>query len=447
MAAAGLWLLGSAPAFAACATGTQGTQLAAGQCAVKIEGFVTDTSTCGTSCPDPTPASENCFGVISSDGACDITGGDLLCSNPTSGITGPATNAGLKVFSGTSSPANDVGTYFFNSNNTGEIVISDTPSGKVYAFGIVAGLGNAQMQGASIFGSPGVQKDPLIITIQKRDQTITAAQFLSQDNAAFDPAGGSAGGSGLGKGFDAVALGVEEHLDPETNTTPEGGGSIFFNVDGGYDSDIAPGIQLFPSSLIVDFHEAILAQHLGDGTQEASATLNGDYSNPLAGASFQTASVLFGTTNQNAWTATVGSAGVPSAGLAIATAYKSILVGNDQGQAALLISSPSNLHPTKTVTITNGSIEPLDWTAISIQGVPDVTITGGTCSAVGGDLAAWNPVGSVAKPTCTIIFTNSGTTCTTGSPEVGTYRLDGADHVAISGTPTAAGVTFSLKCQ
>ena len=216
------------------------------------------------------------------------------------------------MFSGTSSPANDVGTYFFNSNNTGEIAIQDTPSGKIYAFGIVAGLGNGEFQGASIFGSPGVQKDPLIITIQKRDQTITAAQFNSQDNVAFDPAGGSAGGSGLGKGFDAVALGVEEHFDPETGTTPEGGGSIFFNVDGGYDSDIAPGVQLFPSSLVVDFHESILAQHTGDGTQEASASLNSDYMNPLAGAAFQTASVLWGTTNQNAYTATIGSGGVPS---------------------------------------------------------------------------------------------------------------------------------------
>ena len=64
--------------------GTQGTQLAAGQWTVKIEGFVTDNATCGTSCPDPTPASEACFGVITSDGTCDITGGDILCGSPSS---------------------------------------------------------------------------------------------------------------------------------------------------------------------------------------------------------------------------------------------------------------------------------------------------------------------------------------------------------------------------
>ena len=51
VAAAGLWLLASAPAFAVCPTGMVGTQLAAGLWTIKIEGFAVDNATCGTSCP------------------------------------------------------------------------------------------------------------------------------------------------------------------------------------------------------------------------------------------------------------------------------------------------------------------------------------------------------------------------------------------------------------
>ncbi len=153
LAAAGLWLLASAPAFATCPTGLSGTQLAAGLWTIKIEGFATDTATCGTACPDPTPVGEGCFGVIQSDGACDITGGDVICAfNNT--ITSPTTVGGVPAFAGTATGA-DVGTYSFNSNNTGEINIVDSNSGKTMSFGVVANLGNASMAGASIFGPAG----------------------------------------------------------------------------------------------------------------------------------------------------------------------------------------------------------------------------------------------------------------------------------------------------
>jgi len=495
-----MWLLGSAPAFAACNPGTVGTQLAAGLWAVKIQGFRTDTATCGTSCPDPTPRGESCIGVIQSDGACGITGGDMICDSgtgpgpgPGTGITAPSMTGGFPDFSGTASPANDVGSYFFNSNNTGEIVIQDPPSGKVFAFGINAELGNSEMRGASLFGPPGVQKDPLAITIEKRNQTITAANFNGALALTFDPAGGSTGSSGLGKGFDAVGVSVVEHLDPESSTFSEGGGTIFFNVDGGYDSDVVPGIQLFPSSVICDFHESILSQHTGDATQLSTASINGDYACPLGGAGFQTAAVLFGSTLGNAFVGTVGALGTSAPGMALGTAGKMSSPGTGQGQAATLVASISNPHPSKTVTITNGSTEPIDWSAISIIGVPDVTATtlpssqnsqctaagvpaacctgAGTghctelnctgantpfngCTAAGqalcpgvGSLRAWNPVGSAVKSTCQIILTDSGATCTTGAPEVGTYRLVGADHAMISGTPNAAGIDFGLTCK
>lgn len=495
LAAAGLLLMATAPSFATCPTGLEGTQLASGLWTIKIEGFATDNATCGSSCPDPTPVAEGCFGVIESDGACDITAGDVICAfNNT--ITSPTTVDGVPAFAGTVSSANDVGSYSFNSNNTGSVVIEDLNSGKVMAFGVVAALGNLSFQGASTFTSadPTVQKDPLILTIQKRDQTITEAQFESALAVTFDPAGGGAGGNGLGKGFDAVGVGTEEHLDPETGTVLEGGGSIFFNVDGGYDSDVVPGVQVFPSSLICDFHSTVLATNLGDGTQLNSAGLNSDYSCPLGGAAFQTASVLYGTTNGSAYTATTGSAGAPAHGLAIANATKAIMAGTDAGQAAVMVASGSIPHPNKTVTITNASTEPLDWTSITLNTLPDVTIgtvenaectgagtpaacctgagagtctaanctgagtpfanctgsgTDTSCNAAGGDLAAWNPVatGSV-KPICTITLSNSGASCNTGAnKETGTYELNGADHAMTSGTNTSTGVTFSVTCE
>ncbi len=64
---------------------------------------------------------------------------------------------------------------------------------------------------------------------------------------------------------------------------------------------------------------------------------------------------------------------------------------------------------------------------------------------------AWNPRmepdWQPTKPTCTITFQDSGATCTSGSPETGTWELVGADHTMITGTPNATGVTFSLKCS
>ncbi len=156
----------------------------------------------------------------------------------------------------------------------------------------------------------------------------------------------------------------EQHLDPETGTTLEGGGTIFFNVDGGYDCDIVPGVKVFPSSLIATSIPPCWTLDAGqDGTELTSAALNGDYSDPLSGAAFQTAAVLYGATNSSAYVATTGSAGAPAHGLAIANSTKAIMAGSDTGAGVVLVASASNPHPSKTITITNGSTEPLDWTA------------------------------------------------------------------------------------
>ena len=392
---------------------------------------------------------EGCFGVIQSDGACDITGGDVICAfNNT--ITSPTTVSGIPAFGGTVSSSHDVGNYSFNSNNTGSLTLtsySERQDPVIRRSGRIGQRVNVgrqhllrkQLRGSSDPDDPEARPDHQRVAVR------------AASSVTFDPAGGSAGGNGLGRGFDAIAVANEQHLDPETGTTLEGGGTIFFNVDGGYDSDIAPGVKLLPSSLIVDFHTTVLQDNTGagqDGTELTSAALNGDYSDPLSGAAFQTAAVLYGATNSSAYVATTGSAGAPAHGLAIANSTKAIMAGSDTGAGVILVASASNPHPSKTITITNGSTEPLDWTAIQINGVADVTNTGtGTCPSA-GDLPAWNPVATGAtKPTCTITFQDSGTTCTSGSPETGTWELVGADHTMITGTPNGTGVTFSLKCE
>ena len=115
------------------------------------------------------------------------------------------------------------------------------------AFGVVAGLGNSIMQGASIFSasSPAIRGSSDPDGPEARPDH-HPAQYEIGSSVAFDPAGGGAGGNGLGKGFDAVGVATEQHLDPETGTVVEGGGSIFFNVDGGYDSDVVPGFRSSP---------------------------------------------------------------------------------------------------------------------------------------------------------------------------------------------------------
>jgi hypothetical protein len=473
LAAAGAWLLAAAPAFATCPAGFTGTALN-GTYAVRIEGFVTDTGACLTdNCPDPTPKSEGGFGVITADGACDITGGDIIFSVQGStsgigggGITAPTTFPELgpiPTFSGTASSANDVGTYQFDSNSTGTVAIHDIPSGNTWVFGVVSELGNTEMRGARV--NPG---DPLNILIEKQ-ATVTAAQFLNQDALTFDAAGGGTAGGALGVGFDAVSVAVTEHLDPETSTTPEGGGTIFFNVDNGYDSTVVPGVQVIPpggGALVCDFHQTILAQHLGDGTQLSNASVNSDYSCPLGGAAFTTATVLWGSSNGNAFAGTVGTNGTASPALALGQANRAIIPGAPIAGASVLVASVSNPHPSHTVTVTNSATEPLDWTSLSLSSVPDVTIelnnsctaagtpyacctgnitgTCGTCPTV-GDLAAFNPL--FPKPTCTIVLQDTGATCTTGAPEVGTLNFNGADHAMTGAAATATAETYSVKCQ
>ena len=139
--------------------------------------------------------------------------------------------------------------------------------------------------------------------------------------------------------------------------------------------------------MICDFHTSVLALNTGagqDGTELTDAALNGDYLCPLGGAHFETAAVLYGSTNSNAYIATTGSAGAPAHGLALANGTRAILAGTDQGQPETLVQSVSAPNPTKSAIITNGSTEPLDWTNITINGVPAVSIEqNGACTGSG----------------------------------------------------------------
>lgn len=147
-------LLGSASkAIAQCAAGTVGTQLN-GNYAIKILGAQMDGGTPG----DPTPAPIAGIGVFHADGACDITGGELIY-NDNGTFTGPTTDpsplTSITAFTGSLSANIDPASsfYFFNSNNQGVLVLSDSVSGNVFAFGIAMALGNAEFRGARINGT------------------------------------------------------------------------------------------------------------------------------------------------------------------------------------------------------------------------------------------------------------------------------------------------------
>jgi len=294
----------------------------------------------------------------------------------------------------------DTGSYGLNSNNQGTVSFLDTPTGKTFTFGIVLEAGNAEFRGARI--NPG---DPLIIVGEKQ-ATVTAAQFLAQGAVTFDAGGGGTAGQPLGVGFDAVGVEITEHLDPETNTTPEGGGTIFFNVDNGYDSTVAPGFQALPpggGALVCDFHLIVLQQSTSDGTQLSHATTNPDFGCPLGlgGAAFDNASVVWGATNSNQFAMTVGTNGVAAKSGAAGNVARAIAPGSGKGLPITLVGSNANLHPIGSAILSNASPEPLDYTSLSLNGTPDLSIASpenSQCTGAGAPAACCTGAGT---GTCT----------------------------------------------
>ncbi len=488
----GLALLGSASAALAagiCPPGTTNGGLLAGNYAIKIAGAVTETSITNG---DPEPIPEAGIGVIQVDGLCDITAGELIFNknDTVAGWSSPTTInvAGapfVPAFSGTmvGYPAGDYGAYYFNTNHSGTITLIDAPSGLSFTFGVTAEAGGLEFRGARI--DPG---DPLVILGEKQNVTALGTNgvntFLTTTGVSFDAGSGGVVGGALGVGFDAVQTEVAEHYDPETGTVVEGGGSIFFNVDNGYDSTFANGFQIIPpggGALVCDFHETIIGAgpSVTDGTQVTDAALNGDFGCPLGGNGFENASVVWGTVNQSAFILTTGSGGIASGGPSTGSASKAIAtgIGKILPTSGVLTTTNLNPNPSVTLTVTNGSVEPIDYTGISLSGtVPDVTITGGTCLTTGGAIPANNPLIGVAFPlgtnTCTITLTDSGAMCTplgnaactkTAKPyacctglgtgtcagkETGTLLIAGNDHVISPPLDqTSLGMVLPVICQ
>ena len=373
-------LLGSAQkAMATCPPGVSGSQFNANY-AIKVQGAVTDTGACGTSCPDPQPNAIAGIGVLHMDGQCDITGSDFIYSveNNPAGISSPAVFnlAGppeVPTFSGSTASANGTGTYGCNSNNQCVITWTDTPSGITFSFGVTAELGNSEFRGARV--NPG---DPLVILGEKQ-ATVTSAQFLNQATISFDAAGGGSAAGILGIGFDATTVELTTHLDPETNSTPEGGGVIFFNLNNGYGfiPGLNPGLQVSPpggGALICDFHLQVIQQSTSDGTQLSDAAVNNDFSCPLATAHFETVNALWGATNSSAFVMNTGANGNAAPSAADGTAGRAIAAGAGTGGVATLAETNTNLHPLATITLKDSAPEPIDFTGLVLNSVPDVAI-------------------------------------------------------------------------
>jgi len=474
-AAFGMALLGSASkALAACAPGTTNGGLVAGNYAIKIGGAITDTGGCfaGPTCPDPSPNPISGLGVIHLDGTCDITAGELILnqggvwSSPTSiNLAGPPF---VPAFTGTMTAA-DSGSYSFNSNNVGTIGLFDAWSGLLLVFGVQTETGGAEFRGARINSG-----DPMVILGEKQAAGITAATFLTASSVSFDAGSGGTPSSGTGVGFDAVQAQALLHLDPETLTTPEGGGSIFFNVDNGYDSSVFPGFQILPpggGALVCDFHQNIIeAPSTSDGTYATDAALDGDFSCPLVGAHFENVSLLWGSANQYGWLMTTGDSGVASGLGALGGAGKATAtgIGHMSAGALVLVSSNINPAPSGTLTLTNDAAEPIDFAAITVS-TPDVTIVGGTCNAAGGQVASNSPL--FGPGTCTITLQDTGAQCTTAPSSVCTHpglpylcctgpgtgtcagvqsgllEIWANDHTIAAATQTATGVTLPVTCK
>ena len=326
----------------------------------------------------------------------------------------------VPAFTGTPTIALDYGSYYFNANHAGLVNFVDTTSGQTFSFGANAEAGGAEFRGSRI--NPG---DPVVIIGEKQAAISSYAPFLNGMTVLFDVGGGGVAGGTLGVGFDAIDSQLVEHFDPETGTSLEGGGSIYFNMDNGYNSTLAPGFQIAPpggGALICDYHGAVIeAPSFTDGTQAIDAAINGNWGCPLAPAHFEVASVLWGSANQNAFAMTTGGNGNANpGGGSLATTGKIVAPGN--GAVAPtnvnLVSSTAVQHPQLTVTVTNKSAEPIDYSGISLSGgLTDVSIDpSSTCLTAGGNVPSNSLVGlSVITPganICTIVLKDSGAQCT-----------------------------------
>jgi hypothetical protein len=489
----GMALLGNASQALAgtCPPGTTGTDFAAGTkiYAIKLLGAVQDTSGTGTGATTvdvPSPVGIGGIGVFQADGTCGITGGELIYYDGTTttapGHIDPPTNH-IVGFLGNISPGNLTGNYFFNSNNAGVLNLQDT-AGHTFSFGITIEAGNGAFRGARLDAG-----DPVSIIGEKQAAFPVApanpiSPFLVATTVLFDaPGGGGQPGSLLGVGSSAVEAQVIEHLDPLTGSSDvEGGGGVVFNQNGG---DICDNVSFktscFPftsGALLGDVHITVgPGPFTSDGTQNTAATFNGDFGFPLGGAGFNQASVIWGTANQSAFVMTTATGGSTQPGAALATAGHNIAPGTNHlsaGGVTLVTPKDGTTGPGSTLTLTNDSVEPLDFTSIVVSaGLPDVVVSG-SCGPTGGDVASFTA--ELGPQNCTITLQGNAfnqctpgpassicTSATPGTPyacctgihtgpncagiETGTLEITGNDHQIVPGTQTSTGVTIPVTCK
>jgi len=481
----GMALLGSVSQALAvtCVGGTTLGGASGANYAIKVFGEEQDTSGSGTGATTvdfPSPIGVGGIGVFHTDGACNITGGEFIYFSDNH-LTGPGTlpSSTIKGFTGNISPGNLSGSYTVNTNGSGILNLADSASGLSFQFGITVETGNLEFRGARLDAG-----DPVVI-IGEKQATVTLAQFETATTVLFDaPGGGGIPGSLLGVGGSAVQAQVAEHADPLTGSTDIlGGGAVVFNQNGGLLCDSPVGnpsgcAGANAGGIIGDINIALPnGPFTTDGTQNTQATFNTDFSFPLGGAGFNQSSVLWGTANQSGFVMTTATAGSPTTGAALATAGKNTAPGTDHlsAGAATLVTPPNwATNPMVTITITNDSVEPLDWTSIATVGLADAEVVSGTCGPTGGDLAS-DTIG-LGPQTCTIVLSNvngfnnqctpadSATLCTkaTGNTyacctglhtgtcagvETGTLLIGGNTHAIVPGTQSSSGVSIPVTCK
>ena len=470
----GLALLGSASkAIATCATGTVGAAIH-GNYAIKIVGAGVDTGAAG----DPKPNPMVGVGVIALDGACDVTGGELIF-NDGGTITGPSNDApprnAVVAFSGSLSANISAGTsYSLNTNNTGFLTLTDTTGGMnggyPVTFGITVESGGAEfrgvrMNGGTAAGPPPVNDAPLTILGERQGSAtpgtplLTTATFESPFAILCDTVGTTS--TGLGLGYQPLSGDVQEHPFPPVGSTTIGiDSNLWFNNNGGTINGSPTLVPPNGGAYLCDLGgEHLGAPSLVDGTQNTDALFENSFGCPI-GANTDSSWVLWGSSYQNAFTILTGEqvAGggfVPVTSVSSCTAGKTIVGGTDH-----VVPAAVTLHSTgapETITITNDSAGPLDYASITLSSALSgfVTITGGTCTTSAGSIHSDNL--AFGPGSCTIILADTGIPCAatganhiTGSatpgPGLGTLTVALNDHLIAGATEDTNGAEVAVTC-
>jgi hypothetical protein len=240
-------LLGSASkAMATCGAGIVGAAVK-GNYAIKIVGAEIDTGAGGDPAPNPIVG----IGVIALDGACDVTGGELIF-NDGGTFTGPAHDASPRnavvAFSGSLSANISPGTsYALNANNTGFLTLVDTAGGLNGGFGVVFGItveaGGAEFRGVRLTagtaaGTPPPNDAPLTILGERQGSAtpgtpaLTTSTFESTRAISCDTVGIS--GNSFGLGYQPVSgVEAEYRFSPVGSPSIVINSNLWFNNNGG----------------------------------------------------------------------------------------------------------------------------------------------------------------------------------------------------------------------